>query len=100
MLGLRFMAVMPRSTSGPSSLIEGIGGLRCEPSFIPEPVDRAFRSAGYPPAWKRVQSSLFFSLYSNAPTNFDLWRIPKVLWRLANSENHHKADSARRTAGD
>src|SRR3954467_6584033 len=31
-----------RSVSGPSSLIEGIGRLRCEPSFIPTLIDRAY----------------------------------------------------------
>jgi cysteine synthase A len=31
-----------RTVSGPSSLIEGIGRPRCEPSFIPELIDRAY----------------------------------------------------------
>jgi cysteine synthase A len=31
-----------RSVKGPSSLIEGVGRLRCEPSFIPELIDRAY----------------------------------------------------------
>jgi cysteine synthase A len=31
-----------RTSCGPSSLIEGIGRLRCEPSFIPELIDRAY----------------------------------------------------------
>ena len=35
-----------RAVSGPPSLIEGIGRPRCEPSFIPELIDRAYRGAG------------------------------------------------------
>jgi len=31
-----------RGSSGPPSVIEGIGRLRCEPSFIPELIDRAY----------------------------------------------------------
>jgi len=31
-----------RTTSGPPSVIEGIGRPRCEPSFIPELIDRAY----------------------------------------------------------
>ena len=31
-----------RDSSGPPSVIEGIGRLRCEPSFIPELIDRAY----------------------------------------------------------
>jgi cysteine synthase A len=30
------------TVSGPSSLIEGIGRPRCEPSFVPELIDRAY----------------------------------------------------------
>jgi cysteine synthase A len=33
------------AVAGPSSLIEGIGRPRCEPSFIPELIDRAYAVA-------------------------------------------------------
>jgi cysteine synthase len=72
-----------RTVSGPPSLIEGIGRPRCEPSFIPELIDRAYAvpDAASIAAARVLSRRIGRSCGGSTGTN--LWAVAQVVGEMA-----------------
>ncbi|HSU07312.1 MAG TPA: pyridoxal-phosphate dependent enzyme, partial [Acetobacteraceae bacterium] len=71
------------TVSGPPSLIEGIGRPRCEPSFIPELIDRAYAvpDAASVAAARVLSRRIGRSCGGSTGTN--LWAVAQVIGEMA-----------------
>jgi cysteine synthase len=65
--------------SGPSSLIEGIGRSRCEPSFIPELIDRAYAVSDAASIAAARVLSRYMDRACGGSTGTNLWAVAQLI---------------------
>jgi cysteine synthase A len=77
-----------RTFSGPPSLIEGIGRLRCEPSFIPELIDRAYSVPDVASIAAARVLSRRLGRSCGGSTGTNLWAAAHVIGEMVGRREH------------
>jgi len=85
------------TSSGPSSLIEGIGRSRCEPSFIPELIDRAYAVTDAASIAAARVLSRYMGRACGGSTGTNLWAVAQLISEMrARGEEGSIVDSGER----
>jgi cysteine synthase A len=84
------------AVSGPSSLIEGIGRPRCEPSFMPELIDRAYAVPDVASIAAARVLSRHIGRSCGGSTGTNLWAAARIIAEMAARRGRVRGDAALR----